>query len=58
MLRRLNQPKTLFVFAGIVALFGVMGFFLQPLWIAVLHFPFAAALVGFGLLLMRQRGTR
>jgi hypothetical protein len=58
MLKRLNEPKILFVFAGIVALFGMIGFLLQPLWIAVLHFPFAAALAGFGLMLIRQRGAR
>ena len=57
-LKRLNQPKFWFAFAGIVTLFGVTGFFLQPLWIAALHFPFAAALAGIGLMLMRQRSAR
>ena len=53
-----RKPKVWFWFAGIVALFGVTGFFLQPPWIAVLHFPFAAAMAGIGLVLMRQRGAR
>ena len=53
-----RSPKVWFWFGGIVAVFGVVGFFLQPAWIAALHFPFAAGLAGIGLMLMRQRGTR
>jgi hypothetical protein len=53
-----RRPKSWFWFAGIVAVFGVMGFFLQPAWIAGLHFPFAAALAGIGFMLLRQRDAR
>ena len=53
-----RNPKFWFWFGGIVAVFGVLGFFFQPAWIAGLHFPAAAGLAGIGLMLQRQRGTR
>jgi hypothetical protein len=53
-----RTPKFWFWFAAVVAVFGVMGFFLQPAWIAALHFVPAAGLAGIGLMLHRQRGTR
>ena len=53
-----REPKVWFWFAGIVAVFGVMGFFLQTPLIASLHFVPVAALVGIGFMLRRQRGAR
>ena len=53
-----REPKYWFWFAGIVAVFGGLGFFLQTPLIAILHFPFAVVLAGFGFMLARQRGTR
>jgi hypothetical protein len=53
-----RNPKFWFWFGAVVAVFGVMGFFFQPAWIAGLHFPAAAGLAGIGLMLQRQRDTR
>ena len=57
-MRWARNPKFWFWFGAIVAVFGVMGFFFQPAWIAALHFVPAAGLAGIGLMLQRQRGIR